>query len=153
MSIERIGGNTGWYYGNWLWQVRGIIDRLLGGVGMGRGRRDPDKLRVGDVVDCWRVELYDPPKRLTLIAEMKLPEARRVLDLFAALSHQTNFAIGCYCKDESRCHRSILRELLEQRGADIRGVLFYGLSILYPKCSAVCGEASKAQPIDFNLWN
>lgn len=52
-------------------------------------------------------------------AEMKLPEARRVLDVFAALSHQTNFAIGCYCEDESRCHRSILRELLEQRGADI----------------------------------
>jgi len=52
-------------------------------------------------------------------AEMKLPEARRILDLFAALSHQTNFAIGCYCEDESRCHRSILRELLEQRGADI----------------------------------
>ncbi len=54
------------------------------------------------------------------IAEMKLPGARRDLDLFAALSHQTNFAIGCYCKDESRCHRSILRELLEQRGADIK---------------------------------
>ena len=53
------------------------------------------------------------------IAEMKLPEARRDLDLFAALSHQTNFAIGCYCENESRCHRSILRELLEQRGANI----------------------------------
>jgi len=54
------------------------------------------------------------------IAEMKLPGARRDLDVFAALSHQTNFAIGCYCKDESRCHRSILRELLEQRGANIK---------------------------------
>ena len=54
------------------------------------------------------------------IAEMKLPAARRDLDLLAALSHQTNFAIGCYCKDESRCHRSILRELLEQRGANIK---------------------------------
>ena len=53
------------------------------------------------------------------MAEMKLPEARRDLDLLAALSHQTNFAIGCYCKDESRCHRSILRELLEKRGAKI----------------------------------
>lgn len=53
------------------------------------------------------------------MAEMKLPEARRDLDLIAALSHQTNFAIGCYCKDESRCHRSILRELLEKRGANI----------------------------------
>ena len=53
------------------------------------------------------------------LAEMKLPGARRDLDLIAALSHQTNFAIGCYCKDESRCHRSILRELLEQRGANV----------------------------------
>jgi uncharacterized protein YeaO (DUF488 family) len=58
--------------------------------------------------------------RRRFITEMKLPEARRDLDLFAALSHQTNFAIGCYCKDESRCHRSILRELLEQRGANIK---------------------------------
>ncbi len=54
------------------------------------------------------------------IAEMKLPEAKRDLDLIAALSHQTNFSIGCYCKDESRCHRSILKELLEQRGAKLR---------------------------------
>lgn len=54
------------------------------------------------------------------IAEMKMPGARRDLDLFAALSHQTNFAIGCYCEDESRCHRSLLRALLEQRGASIK---------------------------------
>lgn len=54
------------------------------------------------------------------ITEMKLPEAKRDLDLIAALSHQTNFSIGCYCRDESRCHRSILRELLEQRGAKVR---------------------------------
>jgi uncharacterized protein YeaO (DUF488 family) len=53
------------------------------------------------------------------IAEMRLPEAKRDLDLLAALSHQTNFAIGCYCEDESRCHRSILRELLEERGAEL----------------------------------
>ena len=58
--------------------------------------------------------------RRRFITEMKLPGARRDLDLLAALSHQTNFAIGCYCKDESRCHRSILRELLEQRSANIK---------------------------------
>jgi uncharacterized protein YeaO (DUF488 family) len=50
---------------------------------------------------------------------MKSPQASRDLDLLAALSHQTNFAIGCYCEDESRCHRSILRTLLEERGAEI----------------------------------
>jgi uncharacterized protein YeaO (DUF488 family) len=57
--------------------------------------------------------------RRKFLAEMKLPGPKRDLDLIAALSHQTNFAIGCYCKDESRCHRSILRELLEERHADI----------------------------------
>jgi len=53
------------------------------------------------------------------VREMKEKDASRTLDLIAALSHQTNFAIGCYCEEASRCHRSILRELLEQRGADI----------------------------------
>jgi len=57
--------------------------------------------------------------RRRFLAEMKQPGARRDLDLLAALSHQTHFSIGCYCEDESRCHRSILRELLEQRGAQV----------------------------------
>jgi len=52
-------------------------------------------------------------------AEMKAPEARRSLDLLAALSHRTNLSVGCYCQEESRCHRSLLRELLQQRGADL----------------------------------
>lgn len=52
-------------------------------------------------------------------AEMKHPDAARLLDTFAALSHQTNFAVGCYCENEQRCHRSILRELLAERGADL----------------------------------
>jgi len=54
------------------------------------------------------------------LAEMKSSEIRRVLDVLAALSHQTNFSIGCYCVDESRCHRSILRELLEASGAKVK---------------------------------
>jgi uncharacterized protein YeaO (DUF488 family) len=52
-------------------------------------------------------------------AEMNLPDASRVLDLLAALSHQTSFSVGCYCVDEQHCHRSVLRELLAQRGAEI----------------------------------
>jgi uncharacterized protein YeaO (DUF488 family) len=52
-------------------------------------------------------------------AEMKAPERARLLDLLAALSHQTNFAVGCYCENENRCHRSILRKLLMERGADM----------------------------------
>lgn len=57
--------------------------------------------------------------RRRFLAEMKQPAARRDLELLAALSHEVNFSIGCYCGDESRCHRSILRELLERLGADI----------------------------------
>src|SRR5262245_6696802 len=53
-------------------------------------------------------------------AEMARPENRRVLELLAALSHETNLAVGCYCEDESRCHRSVLRELLAECGAEIR---------------------------------
>ncbi|MGC9157911.1 MAG: SDR family oxidoreductase [Terracidiphilus sp.] len=71
--IRRIGGASGWYYANWLWQLRGWMDRLAGGAGMGRGRRDPDRLCAGDVVDCWRVEAIEPDHLLRLVAEMKLP--------------------------------------------------------------------------------
>jgi len=53
-------------------------------------------------------------------AEMARPESRRLLELLAALSHQTNLAVGCYCEDESRCHRSVLRELLAECGAELR---------------------------------
>lgn len=58
--------------------------------------------------------------RRKFVAEMKQPEAAHLLDLLAAMSHQTSFSLGCYCEDASRCHRSILRELLAQRGAQIR---------------------------------
>ncbi len=71
--IRRIGGRTGWYYGNWLWSLRGFLDLLTGGVGVRRGRRHPDKLNVGEPLDFWRVEVFEPPQRLRLKAEMKLP--------------------------------------------------------------------------------
>jgi len=71
--IQRIGGATGWYYGNFLWKLRGWLDLLVGGVGLRRGRRDPVELRVGDAVDFWRVEVIEPGRRLRLAAEMKLP--------------------------------------------------------------------------------
>ena len=71
--IQRIGGETGWYYGNALWRLRGALDLLVGGVGVRRGRRDPVNLRVGDTLDFWRVEAYEPDRLLRLQAEMKLP--------------------------------------------------------------------------------
>lgn len=72
-AVERIGGAHGWYSTRWLWQLRGWMDRMIDGVGMGRGRRDPDRLVVGDVLDCWRVVALEPGRRLLLSAEMKLP--------------------------------------------------------------------------------
>jgi uncharacterized protein YbjT (DUF2867 family) len=71
--IRQIGGTTGWYFGNWLWKVRGWLDLLVGGVGMRRGRRDPVTLCVGETLDCWRVEEFEAGRRLRLAAEMKLP--------------------------------------------------------------------------------
>ncbi len=71
--IRRIGGRTGWYYGNWLWSLRGFLDLLIGGVGVRRSRRDPENLHVGEPLDFWRVEVFEPPHRLRLEAEMKLP--------------------------------------------------------------------------------
>jgi uncharacterized protein YbjT (DUF2867 family) len=71
--IERIGGENGWYGSDWLWYLRGLLDRILGGVGIRRGRRDPLKLRVGDSLDFWRVEEYTEGSHLRLYAEMILP--------------------------------------------------------------------------------
>jgi len=71
--IRRIGGERGWYYGNGLWRLRGLLDLLLGGVGVRRGRPHPDQLRVGDALDFWRVEAFEPDRRLRLAAEMKVP--------------------------------------------------------------------------------
>ena len=72
--IWRIGGKNGWYYGNWLWKFRGFLDKLVGGVGLRRGRTSEIELNSGDAVDFWRV-LYANKKegRLLLFAEMKLP--------------------------------------------------------------------------------
>lgn len=68
-----LGGRRGWLYANWLWALRGLLDRLIGGVGMRRGRRSPHLLRVGDAVDFWRVEALAPDRLLRLRAEIKLP--------------------------------------------------------------------------------
>ena len=112
------------------------------GLRIGTVRRPPRGVRkedyaAKDIYDVWFPNLspsesllktvsppLDGPACRTFtrrfMAEMKQPAARRDLDLLAALSHTANFAIGCYCEDESRCHRSILRELLEARGASLR---------------------------------
>jgi uncharacterized protein YeaO (DUF488 family) len=112
------------------------------GLRIGTVRRPPRGVRkedyaAKDIYDVWFPNLapgeallkaFQPPLdeiawrefSRKFMAEMKQPVARRDLDLLAALSHQVNFAIGCYCQDETRCHRSLLRSLLEARGASVR---------------------------------
>jgi uncharacterized protein YbjT (DUF2867 family) len=72
-AVAALGGKTGWYYANWLWTLRGLLDRLAGGVGLQRGRRLGQILRPGDAVDFWRVAVAEKDKKLVLASEMKLP--------------------------------------------------------------------------------
>jgi uncharacterized protein YbjT (DUF2867 family) len=72
-EVCALGGDRGWLVGDWLWTIRGWMDRVVGGVGMRRGRRHPTDLRVGDVVDFWRVEALEAPRLLRLRADMRLP--------------------------------------------------------------------------------
>ncbi len=74
-TICSLGGDVGWPAGNWLWQIRGLMDRAVGGVGMRRGRRHPRELLLGEPVDFWRVEALEAPHLIRLRAEMKLPGA------------------------------------------------------------------------------
>lgn len=71
--IQRIGGKQGWYFGSWLWRVRGFMDLLAGGIGVRRGRNHPVDIKVGDALDFWRVEQFEPNRLLRLKAEMKVP--------------------------------------------------------------------------------
>ena len=73
-KIWSIGGENGWYYGNFLWKLRGFFDQVVGGIGLRRGRTNPTELNIGDSLDFWRVIYADKKqKRLLLYAEMKLP--------------------------------------------------------------------------------
>ncbi len=82
-AIARIGGRTGYYFATGLWQLRALADRLVGGVGFRAGRRHPEKLAPGDALDFWRVLEVEPPRRLLLLAEMKLP-GEAILDFSLA---------------------------------------------------------------------
>lgn len=89
--VWRIGGTTGWYYANWLWEIRGFMDKLFGGVGLRRGRTHAEDINPGDVIDFWRVLYANREKgRLLLFAEMKLPgEAWLEFKVMNGTLHQT----------------------------------------------------------------
>ncbi|MDD4890717.1 MAG: DUF2867 domain-containing protein, partial [Phycisphaerae bacterium] len=71
--IRRIGGKNGWYFGDFLLRARAAVDKIVGGPGMRQGRPAPEKLKIGDAIDYWRVAEFDPPRRLLLWAEMRVP--------------------------------------------------------------------------------
>ncbi len=92
--IQRIGGQRGWYHGNWLWKLRGWLDRVGGGPGLTRGRRDPTDLLVGDAVDLFRVLEIQPPKRLVLLSEMRAPgQALMTFNLLPLGEHQVELEL------------------------------------------------------------
>ena len=72
-TVSALGGRTGWHSPRWMWELRGLVDKLIGGIGVRRGRRHPEQLSVGEAVDFWRVEALEPPTLLRLRAEMRLP--------------------------------------------------------------------------------
>jgi len=119
--IRRIGGETGWYYGDWMWQARGFVDLLCGGVGVRRGRRDPEQLQVGDTLDFWRVEAFEQNKRLLLAAEMKLP-GRAWLE----------FAV------EDRGKTSLIRQTAIFDPIGVAGLLYW--YVLYPVHKLIFGK-------------
>jgi hypothetical protein len=71
--LTGLGGERGWYSGEWMWEVRGLLDKLVGGPGVRRGRRHPDQLGLGDPVDFWRAHAVEPPRLVRLHAEMRVP--------------------------------------------------------------------------------
>ena len=77
-TFASVGGDRGWLFWNWAWRVRGFIDRMIGGPGLRRGRRDPDELLPGEALDFWRVESVEFPRSLRLRAEMKVPGTARL---------------------------------------------------------------------------
>jgi uncharacterized protein YbjT (DUF2867 family) len=133
-SFTSVGGERGWPSFNWAWRLRGIMDRLVGGAGFRRGRRDPDDLRVGDALDFWRVEAVEQDSLLRLRAEMKLPgrawlqfEARPQPDGRTLLVQTAFFAPKglsglLYWYSLYPIHGSIFQSMIENLGATARSL-------------------------------
>lgn len=108
-AVCRVGGGHGWYSADWLWRVRGFMDRLLGGPGLRRGRRDPEMVCYGEALDFWRVVGYERNHRLALRAEMKLPGE----------------ALLEFCVERDGENRCLLRQTALFRPRGLFGVLYW----------------------------
>lgn len=149
-----LGGRTGWYSTDRLWRLRGALDRLAGGVGMRRGRPHPSELRSGDAVDFWRVLAVDPPRRLLLAAEMKMP-GRALLEFHAhspeageaELQMQLRFlprgvaGLG-YWALVAPLHRPVFRRLLADIARAAGGRVLEGPQLFDPGDREACGISS-----------
>ena len=116
--VQRLGGKSGWPYANILWQIRGWIDRGLGGVGMSRGRTNPETLRAGDTVDFWRVEEVAPGEEILFRAEMKVP-GRAWLQFTLHAESRDRTLLRCYAWFEPR-----------GLGGELYWVLLYPIHVL-----------------------
>jgi uncharacterized protein YbjT (DUF2867 family) len=126
--IEGIGGEHGWYSFPLAWRVRGLADRLAGGVGLRRGRRDPERVYVGETIDFWRVEERDVGELLRLRAEMRLP-GLAWLELAVAAGHDGQPGTGSTYVQRAVFHpRGLLGHLYWWSVAPFHGVVFGGMA-------------------------
>jgi hypothetical protein len=148
--IGRIGGDTGWYYGNIMWRLRGEIDRVAGGVGLRRGRRHPSELMVGDALDFWRVSEIEMPHKLVLLAEMKLPgEALMEIEIRPMENGETELkmlskfvprGLGgiIYWYTLYPFHELIFKKMLEVIAKKIRRPIIFGPARFTPRLPDSC---------------
>jgi uncharacterized protein YbjT (DUF2867 family) len=121
-AVCRVGGRNGWYAADLLWRIRGLVDRLLGGPGLRRGRRDPEILQFGDVVDFWRVTGLQRNREVTLRAEMKVPGVAELRFHVEPLdAHGTALAYDA----ADRAPRSRLRLIARFRPMGVTGLAYW----------------------------
>jgi len=153
-AVQQVGGSQGWFFGDALWKVRGWIDRVAGGVGHVRGRRDPARLYVGDTVDYWRVLELVPQRRLLLLAEMKMP-GEAVLDFrlaplgssetevqVIARFHPRGLVGMAYWSVLTPFHKRIFRGLLEGLAKSLQVVPSVGPELFDARMPHACHLAA-----------
>jgi uncharacterized protein YbjT (DUF2867 family) len=122
-TVLGIGGANGWYGGNWLWRVRGWLDKLIGGPGLRRGRRDAKRVMVGDALDFWRVVEVRPGRSLGLRAEMKLPGTALLQFDIDDLGDQSRLTVTAKFKPRGLLGIAYWYSVLPLHGVVFRGML------------------------------